>query len=244
MLHTLFHWRPGREPLVAAAAGLMVVGLSVAMIPLERWPVASILVRDLGQVFLVGTVLPLAYILRSGDRFADFGLRLAKWPLFLAINIVLAGLLLYQFQRTPPPDGFRWDATAIWKAAYVFVSVTFECLFFYSFLRTLFERAFGAVAGIALAALFYSFHHAGFQPEFAKLFLVGVMYATVFRFGNSALLIYPFFLGVGGIYDVLIRSKVVAAIDYPELRTCVLAIAMAAAILWAWRRARSPQTGV
>ena len=85
-------------------------------------------------------------------------------------------------------------------------------------------------------------HHAGFQPEFAKLFLVGVMYATVFRLGNSALLIYPFFLGVGGIYDVLIRSKVVAPIEYAELRTCLLVIAMAAAVLWAWRQAR--QTGV
>ena len=124
----------------------------------------------------------------------------------------------------------------VWKAAYVLLAVSFECLFFYGFLRTLFERAFGAVAGIALAALFYAFHHAGFQPEFAKLFLVGLMYATIFRLGNSALLIWPFFLGVGGVYDVLIKSQVVSPILHPESRTLGLAVLMAGAVLWSWRR--------
>src|SRR4051812_46580188 len=112
MLHTLFHWRPGRDTLIATAAGLVAVGLSVAMIPLERWPLASILARDVGQILLVGTVFPLAYILRSNNSFADFGLRLAKWPLFLAINIILAGLLLYQLRRVAPPGDFYWDAAA------------------------------------------------------------------------------------------------------------------------------------
>ena len=237
MLRMLFHWQPDRTTLVAAAAGLVVVGLSVAMLPLAPWLWASIVVRDIGQIFLVGILFPLLFIQRSGDSLADFGFSLRKWPLFLAINLVLAVLLFYQLHRVaPPPANFRWDATTSWKAAYVLLAVTFECIFFYGFLRTLFERAFGAVAGIILAALFYSFHHAGFQPEFAMLFFVGLMYATVFRLGNSALLIYPFFLGIGGVYDVLIKSQVVSAIQYPEARTLFLAALMAAAILWTWRK--------
>ena len=233
----LFHWRPDRTTLVAAAAGLVVVALSVAMLPLAPWPWASIAVRDIGQIFLVGILFPLLFIQRSGDRLADFGFSLRKWPLFLAINLVLAILLFYQLHRaTPPAANFHWDATMSWKAAYVLLAVTFECIFFYGFLRRLFERAFGAVAGIALAALFYAFHHAGFQPEFAKLFLVGLMYATVFRLGNSVLLIYPFFLGVGGVYDVLIKSQVVSPIQYPEPRTLCLTTLMATVVLWTWRR--------
>lgn len=236
MLLTLFHWRPDRTTLVAAVAGLVVVGLSVAMLPLAPWPWASIVVRDIGQIFLVGILFPLLFVQRSGDSFTDFGFSLRKWPLFLAINLVLAVLLFYQMHRVaPPPENFRWDAAMSWKAAYVLLAVTFECIFFYGFLRTLFERAFGAVAGIVLAALFYSFHHAGFQPEFAMLFFVGLMYATVFRLGNSVLLIYPFFLGIGGVYDVLIKSQVVSSIQYPEARTLCLVALMAAAILWTWR---------
>jgi membrane protease YdiL (CAAX protease family) len=222
------------------AAGILVVGLSVAMLPLAPWPWAAIVVRDIGQIFLAGILFPLLFIRKSRDSFADFGFSLRRWPLFLAINLVLAILLFYQLHRiAPPAANFQWDATTSWKAAYILLAVTFECIFFYGFLRTLFERAFGAVAGIVLASLFYAFHHAGFQPEFAMLFFVGLMYATIFRLGNSLLLIYPFFLGTGGVYDVLIKSQVVSPIEYPEARTLGLAVLMAAAIFWTWRKQRA-----
>ena len=228
---TFFRGRPDRDTVVALAAGIAVVVLSLAMLRLDARGWASIAVRDLGQVYLVGFLFPLLYIRRIGGDFADFGFSLRRWPLFLAINLVLAvGLFFLMRRGTPPPADFRWTADLVWKAAYVFLAVTFECLFFYGFLPTLFERAFGAVAGIVLAAAFYTFHHAGFQPEFAKLFFVGVLYATVFRLGNSALLIWPFFIGVGGVYDVLVSSKVVAPIEHAEIRAIALAILMLAAI--------------
>ena len=244
MLRLLFRRQPSRETAIAAAAGLAAIGLSLLMIPLARWPWAEIVVRDLGQVWLLGFVFPLLSISRDRGGFAEFGLHARRWPLFLAINLALAIGLYFQFRAAgPPPADFRWDAATIWKAAYVVLAVTFECLFFYAFLRTLFERAFGAVAGIVLAAAFYTFHHAGFQPEFAKLFLVGVMYATVIRLANSALVIWPFFLGVGGVYDVLLKSKVVSAIHYPEIRTVGLAALMTLAVLWIARYRRSQQGG-
>jgi membrane protease YdiL (CAAX protease family) len=136
----------------------------------------------------------------------------------------------------------RWVWALLWKAAYVSLALAFELLFFYAFLRTEFERAFGAVPGIVLTAFFYAFHHIGFQPEFAKLFAVGVMYATVYRFGNSALLIFPFFLGVGGIYDVLIQSRVVAPIAFVEVRTVLLAVFAALAVFLAYRSTRNRVT--
>jgi membrane protease YdiL (CAAX protease family) len=231
MRQTLFRWRPDGDTLVAFAAGIVVVALSLAMLPLDPRGWANIAVRDLAQVWLVGFLLPLLYIRRIGGDFADFGFSLRRWPLFLAINVVLAiGLFFLMRRDTPPPADFRWTADLVWKAPYVLLAVMFECLFFYGFLRTLFERAFGVVAGIVLAAAFYAFHHAGFQPEYAKLFFVGVLYATVFRLGNSALLIWPFFIGVGGVYDVLVSSKVVAPIEHAEIRTVALAILMLAAI--------------
>jgi hypothetical protein len=230
VLSKLFRWQPDRGALLAIAAGLVSVGLSLAMVPLARWPWASIFVRDVLQVIVVGTVLPLLYVRRSSLTFADFGLSTRRWPLFLAINLALAAALFFLLRSsTPPPADFVWSAAACWKAAYVLLAVTFECLFFYSFLRTLLERSFGIVPAVALAALFYAFHHAGFQPEFGKLFFVGVLYAAVFRLGNSALLIWPFFIGVGGVYDVLIKSRVVSDIAYPEFRVILLAILMAAA---------------
>jgi len=234
----LFQWQPSRETLVAAIAGFVVIGLSAAMIPTRHCPWLSILIRDIGQIFLVGILFPLLYILRTGNRFAEFGLTLKRWYIFLPINLVLGALLLFMFlSESPTPADFSLTAPVVWKAAFVIVAVFFELVFFYGFLRTLFEKAFGIVPGIILAALFYSFHHIGFQPEYGKLIFVGLLYALVYRLGNSALLLYPFFLGVGGTYDVLIQSQAVSPIHYPAIRTVYLFVLILAAVLWTWRKA-------
>jgi membrane protease YdiL (CAAX protease family) len=239
IISKLFRLQPSRETLVALIAGGIVIGLSAAMIPLKNWPWASIAIRDIGQILLAGILFPLLFIHRSGKNWDQFGFRLRKWPLFLLINLVLGILLLFMFlSESPPPTDFRLNASTLWSAAFVMLALVFELIFFYAFLRTLFERAFGLVPAIILTALFYAFHHIGFQPEYGKLIFVGALYAVVYRLGNSALLIYPFFLGVGGTYDVLIQSKIVSPIPFPEIRTIYLAVLILAAVIWIWRRSK------
>lgn len=210
------------------------------MIPVQYMPWLRTMIRDIVQMFLLGILFPLVYMQLSGKGFAEFGLTLKKWYIFLPINLLLGALLFFMFlSESPPPSDFRLNATILWKAAYVMCALFFELVFFYAFLRTLFERAFGIVPGIILAALFYAFHHVGFQQEYGKLIFVGLMYATVYRIGNSALLIFPFFLGVGGIYDVLIQSQVVSPILYPEIRTLYLAVLILAEVIWMWKKAKA-----
>ena len=190
------------------------------------------------MILIVGIIFPLYYILRSGHNFAGFGLSLKRWYIFLPINFVLGVLLFFLFLSESSPAGFSFDALTLAKMAFILLAGVFEVVFFYSFQRTLFERAFGIVPGIVLTALFYSFHHLGFQPEFGKLFFVGLMYATVFRLGNSALLIYPFFWGVGGSYDVLIQSQEVSPILYPGIRSLYLAVLILVVVIWTWKNAK------
>jgi len=237
IISKLFRWQPSKETLVGVIAGFVVIGLSAAMLPTRQIPWLNIVVRDIGQIFLVGILFPLVYILRTGNRFAEFGFTLKRWYVFLPINLALGALLLLMFlSESPIPADFHVTSVIVWKAAFVIVAVFFELIFFYGFLRTLFEKAFGIVPGIILAALFYSFHHIGFQPEYGKLIFVGLLYALVYRLGNSALLLYPFFQGVGGTYDVLIQSQVVSPIQYPEIRTVYLFFLILAAVLWTWRK--------
>lgn len=47
----------------------------------------------------------------------------------------------------------------------------------------------------------------GFQPEFPKLFFVGLMYSSVFRLTRNFLIVYPFFWGVGATWDVLVQFE-------------------------------------
>jgi len=240
ILSKLFRSQPFYETLVPAVGGLIVVSLSIAMIPVQHLPWLGIVIRDIVQIFLVGILFPLIYVQRSGNRFAEFGLSLKKWYIFLPINLVLGALLFFMFlSESPPPADFRLNAPVLWKAGYVICAVFFELVFFYGFLRTLFERAFGIIPAIVLTALFYAFHHIGFQPEYAKLFFVGLLYTIVYRLGNSALLLFPFFLGVGGTYDVLVQSQVVSPILCPEIRTVYLAVLIAAAVVWTWRKGKT-----
>src|SRR4029077_13356025 len=117
-----------------------------------------------------GIVFPLVFINKSAESFAAFGLHLRRWRMFLMVNVLLAGGLLFQFLKTsPPPGSFHWDAPAYWRASYVLLALVFEVLFFYAFLRTMMERAFGVVPAVIIVALFYALHHAGFQPAFTKL---------------------------------------------------------------------------
>jgi len=197
----------------------------------------SIIIRDLGQIYLLGILFPLVFIQRAGENWREYGLSLRKWPIYLLINTILGVLLLFMFlSESPPPADFHLDRTLLWSGSFVLLALCFELIFFYAFLRTLLERAFGIIPAIILTATFYAFHHAGFQPEYGKMFLVGLLYATIYRLGNSALLIFPFFLGVGGTYDVLIQSQVVDPILFPQIRTICIAIAVLTTMIYIWKK--------
>ena len=228
----MFHWNPDRETLIALTAGLIIILLSLALGFAEKIPVLSIIIRDIGQIF-IGILFPLLYIRRKKDDFGSFGFSLKKWYIFLPVNLVLGILLLVFFlSDVPPPENFCISIKTIWVSAFVMLAVIFEIVFFYGFIRTLLERAFGVIPGIILAAVIYSFHHAGFQPEFAKLFLVGLVFAVIYRIGNSFLLIFPFFAAVGALYDVLIQSDKVKPVLYPEIRTLYLLFLISGIFIW------------
>jgi len=239
ILSKLVRWQASRETFVALLSGVVVLSLSAGMIPLENWPWARIAVRDIGQILLVGILFPLVFIQCSRKEWTEFGFSFRKWPIFLSINLVLGILLFFMFlSESPPPADFRLSAPTLWSAAYVMLALCFELVFFYAFLRTLFERAFGILPAVILTALFYAFHHVGFQPEYGKLVFVGLLYATVYRLGNSAFLVFPFFLGVGGTYDVLIQSQEVSPIWHPEIRTLFLGLLILVTVANIWKRAR------
>jgi len=234
----LFRWQPTKETAVAFACGFLCIALSAAGQLSNNLQWARIAIRDIGQIFLLGIFFPLMYIQRTKTNLETFGFSLRKWPIYLSINLILGVLLLFLFvSERPVPIGFHLNGTTLWSMAYVMLALCFELIFFYSFLRTQFERAFGIVPSIILTALFYTFHHIGFQPEYAKLVFVGLLYAITFRTGNSALLIFPFFIGVGGTYDVIIQPQVVSTILYPEIRTIYLFVLILGIILWTWRKA-------
>ena len=130
IISKLFQWQPSHETLVAVVAGIVMIGLSIAMGATGSIPWISISIRDIGQIFL-GILFPLLYIRRHGNDFAGFGFSFKKWYVFLPINLVLGILLLLLFlSDVPPPDDFRLDTPILWVSAFVMLAVIFELVFF------------------------------------------------------------------------------------------------------------------
>jgi len=219
-------FRPDRD--TAAAAALAVASVAASFAAGSTDAVGFFVARDLVQVIGIGLAAPFA-LAREGE-WVEAGVRFDRpWP-YLAISTVLGGLLLVQFASEPETRARPIDANLLAGAAYVMVTNVFEVLFFACFLRARFERAFGIVAGIVLASGAYSLHHAGFQPEYAKLWFVGLGFLTILRMARHWLVLFPLWW-VGGLGDVLFRSTATAEVDWLSVGSGYRAALIAAVII-------------
>ncbi len=206
-MKNLFRFNFTKETAVAFAAGAVMIALSLLMLPFMGASlfdkIASFVLRDLLMIFGLGVVFVSLYVERNKDGVKAIG--------FTGKRNVLSLLHLY-------------------AAAYILVAGVFEMTFIYGYLRACFEKAFGIVPAILLTAAFYSFHHAGFQPEFLHLFFVGLMYSAVYYITQNLLIVFPFFWAVGALWDVIVSSDAGEEIKNLESFAIALSILVLSAI--------------
>ena len=239
----LFRFKVTKDTVIAVAAGILMIALSLLMIPFggdsARDTVISFILRDVLMIFGLGVVFVSLYVEKKGkEAIEELGFTKRKWILSLILNIVLGAGLLAVFLK----DGKPVDVISLknlYGASYILVAGIFEMTFIYGFLRMSFERAFGIIPAILLTSVFYSLHHAGFQPEFLHLFLVGLMYCGVFYITRNMLIIFPFFWGVGALWDVLVSSEAGDEIRNP-VSFAIALIILIASVAWVlirrWRK--------
>lgn len=207
-----FRWQPTKDTAIAFILGFLAIATSIGLLLFSfdtiTGKIGFYVLRDFIMIFILGFTLPLYYVLIiKKEGLSEFGITKKKWLVSLIVGAILAVLLLFQFISEAGTAGQRvfLDSEIIGPIFYLMVAGIFEVIFFHAFLRQRFENAFGIIPGILLAAVFYTFHHIGLQPEFVKLFFVGIIFASVFRITRNILIIYPFFWGVGGCWDVLVK---------------------------------------
>jgi hypothetical protein len=194
-------FEPDRASWRAIILGLIAVILSVGM-NFSTNPVLRYLLRDVCQIMLVGVAAPLILLGREGNL-GRAGLRFDRPWRYLAISSVLGAMLAWKFiSQTPDGPGLYFRAANIGPAVYIMTANLYEVIFFFVFLRFYLEKSFGLLPGILMAAAFYSLHHAGFQPKFLELFLVGLGYIAFFRIFDHWLVCFPLWW-VGGLGDLL-----------------------------------------
>lgn len=206
MKNKWLHFEIDKENIFGLICGLMMVLLSTAM-ALFHNEISNIILRDVLMILILGFFTPIYYILIIKKKnLSVLGLHKNKLIASLVINIITGISLLAMFISENTED-IVFNINSFYAMTYIFAAGVFEMVFIYGFLRYEFERAFGILPAILITAIFYSLHHAGFQPEFTKLFFVGIMYVTVFYFTYSIFSIFPFFWGVGAVWDVLVNSE-------------------------------------
>ena len=232
-MKNLFRFNFTKETAVAFAAGAVMIALSLLMLPFMGASlfdkIASFVLRDLLMIFGLGVVFVSLYVERNKDGVKAIGFTGKRNVLSLLLNVLFAAGLLAMFLNEGRPQGIL-EVKNIYAAAYILVAGIFEITFIYGYLRASFEKAFGIVPAIFLTAAFYSFHHAGFQPEFLHLFFVGLMYSAVYYITQNLLIVFPFFWAVGALWDVIVSSDAGEEIKNLESFAIALSILVLSAI--------------
>ena len=224
-MNKLFRFNFSKETAVAFGAGAGMIVLSLIMLLfggdsfLDK--AMSFVLRDLLMIFGLGIVFVSLYVGKKEDGLKTIGFTGRKTVLSLVLDFILAAGLLAMFLKDEKPSGIL-EIKNLYAATYILVAGIFEMTFIYGYLRANFENAFGIIPAILLTSAFYSFHHAGFQPEFLHLFLVGLMYCSVYYITQNLLIIFPFFWGVGALWDVIISSQ--AGNEIKNLESFIIAI--------------------
>lgn len=232
-MKNFFRFNFTKDTAVAFAAGAAMLALSLLMLPFAGDSLAdkiiSFVLRDLLMIFGLGVVFVSLYAERNKDGVKAIGFTGKKTALSLLLDIVFAAALLAMFLKEGRPQGIL-EAKNLYAASYILVAGIFEMAFIYGYLRASFEKAFGIIPAIFLTAAFYSFHHAGFQPEFLHLFFVGLMYCSVYYITQNLLIVFPFFWAVGALWDVIVSSDAGNEIKNLESFAIALAILVLSAI--------------
>lgn len=237
-------YRPNKETWLAIGVGLLVIGLSFS---LNLFPGGSVgskiyttLILTVGIRIGLGFYFPLRYeLLKKGESWSFFGVTKDHWVISLILNLIFGAFLLGMFLSESGEVGTQilWQKDTAISIIYILLAGVFEMIFIYGFLRKTFERAFGVIPSLILTAIFYSFYHAGFQPEFSKLFFVGLLYSSTFKLTENVLILFPFFWGVGATWDVLVNFGATELANSWVLGESILSAAlMVGIVLWVNRR--------
>lgn len=217
MIDSLFRLSLSEGTLVGFSAGISCVILSYLLIIFRKKRIARFVLRDILTIVGLGAVLPVLWVRTNGLSFNEFGLPGENWLWAIFADVILAlslaTIFYFEAKKRGQRPGFSGNYGTIF---YLMIGVLFETLFFYSFLRQLFEQTFGIIPALLLTSVFYSLHHIGLEEqmkdttpaqELRKLFFVGLFYSITFRIFNSALAIFPFFIGVGVISDIVVEKR-------------------------------------
>ena len=241
-------WKPSRHTWVAVVTGLLVFALSSSLLLFEQGSKTAKFINYVLMWAACGFAVPWIYSLFvERSQPASMGLTRKRLALSLILNIVLGGFFLLLMIAEGDPS--KIDPVVFGRGTFVLmVGGLFELLLYYGFIHLRLEKAFGIIPAILITSAIYVSWHTGTQlpmeadPVAAvwKLFLVGVIYQSVFSITRNLLAIYPFFFAGGVLIDFVVNLEGMEPIsqDFPWSVVTLSLMVLCGLFIWVTKTQR------
>jgi hypothetical protein len=182
-----FTWSPNGDTLVAVLT-------EVAMIA-AYWTTTHLLSGGWDDVLVLGVLtnlglnvlFPVWWIAYHRKQpLSELGITTRRWLPSLIISVALAAFSSLGLRHRVA--GTDWLPHVLFNAV-----ILWEPFFVHAWLQLRYDRAFGVVPGVLLAALSFAAYHIGTYPPagLAILLISGLFYAAVFRLTSNLLIVWP-----------------------------------------------------
>ncbi|MGO9452136.1 MAG: hypothetical protein ACLQDV_14005 [Candidatus Binataceae bacterium] len=222
-----FKWDPGADTVFAVASDVAMWAIYFTnshMSPDNA--LGRLVVFVLAGTLFLDVILPAWYVLRvRRESLSELGITTNRWEVALLTSLVLCLMLvpgLHQAINDHP--GLNLVPHLIYSGI-----ILWEPFFVFSWLQLRFERAFGIIPGIALAAVGIAVYHIGTYPVqvIAAMVIFGIVDSAAFRISRNLLSMFPFTWAMASGIGTL-QGGMVFGWDVVALYGVILAIQIAA----------------
>jgi len=240
-------WNPGADT-IAVILSCAIVTLSLytatfVVTPERGGGLLYFFVYAIVTATLFGVGIPLGWqVIHRRRPVASLGITGKNLGLSLGIQLVLSILLYFAtLSRVELPPLSRLAPLVGLALAIGF----FEALFWRGWVFARLEEAFGLIPALLFGSLLYAAYHVGYGmplAEMAFLFLIGLMFAAVFRLTRSVFILWPVFQPMGQLVTLIedgLKLPVLATLGFAEVLVVMLVLVWLANRTYRKRQAAS-----
>lgn len=210
----IFRFKPTKHTWVAIGTGLLAFLLSLSMLLFDYKSVISRVIY-FGLIFFgCGFAIPWAYTqFKEKSGLSDMGIKYKNLKSSLIAGIIIA--ILFSLIIIFEGDFSNINGIILAKAILVFTGTggLFEIFLYYGFIHNRLEKAFGSIIAIFGTAFLYVLWHVGTQLPYEvdpvnallKLFLVGILFQSIYSTTRNIFIIWPFFHLTGVLIDFIVN---------------------------------------
>jgi len=199
-----FRFKPAKELWIVLLSWVLVTStlyLSFQVITLKR-VAAQFITFGIICITLFGIFVPLVWCTIVKKRsLSSLGIKKDKLAVSIVLCFAFAVIQYFMTLRTLTLPAFHTLLPLVVMSLAVGL---YENIFYRGWVQLRMEECFGIIPGIILSAVIYCFYHIGYgmaADEFLLLFVIGLIYAAIFRLTCNIFILYPFLTPSGGLYS-------------------------------------------